>query len=69
MGRCEAVCGGDEELGVGEGKGTVHQEGQETVGPVLVCYNLILMYSNKDNFTFNPRVTENVSVLIMQRRS
>ena len=64
MGRCEAVCGGDEELGFGEGKGTVHQEGQETVGPVLVCYNLILMYSNKDNFTFNP-----VSVLIMERRS
>ena len=65
MGRCEAVCGGDEDLGVGEGKGTVHQEGQETVGPVLVCYNLILIYF-KDNYIFNPRVTENVSIFIIQ---
>ena len=68
MGRCEAVCGGDEELGLRGGKGTVHQEGQETVGPVLVCYDLILIYS-KDNFIFNPRVTENVSMFIVQRRS
>ena len=66
MGQCEAVCGGDEELGVGEGKGPVHQQGQETVGPVLVCYNLILIYF-KDNSIFNPRVTENVSIFIIQR--